>query len=156
MDRESFITELRMALSGKVNPAVIEENISYYNEYITGQVRMGQTEEEVLDALGNPRLIAKSIIEATKHAEGTDYYQEGDTESYQESQDTEPVPATLWQKLAVVYRNLPAWGKTTVRTLGVVVGAVVLFQLAKVLVPILLVVYLFWFIRRLFRGDDLY
>jgi len=156
MDRESFITELRMALSGKVNPAVIEENISYYNEYITGQVRMGQTEEEVLDALGNPRLIAKSIIEATKHAEGTDYYQEGDTESYQDSQDTEPVPATLWQKLAVVYRNLPAWGKTTVRTLGVVVGAVVLFQLAKVLVPILLVVYLFWFIRRLFRGDDLY
>ena len=156
MDRESFITELRMALSGKVNPAVIEENISYYNEYITGQVRMGQTEEEVLDALGNPRLIAKSIIEATKHAEGTDYYQEGDTESYQDSQDTEPVPTTLWQKLAVVYRNLPAWGKTTVRTLGVVVGAVVLFQLAKVLVPILLVVYLFWFIRRLFRGDDLY
>lgn len=156
MDRESFITELRMALSGKVNPAVIEENISYYNEYITGQVRMGQTEEEVLDALGNPRLIAKSIIEATKHAEGTDYYQEGDTESYQDSQNTEPVPATLWQKLAVVYRNLPAWGKTTVRTLGVVVGAVVLFQLAKVLVPILLVVYLFWFIRRLFRGDDLY
>ncbi|MBE5855924.1 MAG: hypothetical protein E7297_11300 [Lachnospiraceae bacterium] len=156
MDRESFITELRMALSGKVNPAVIEENISYYNEYITGQVRMGQTEEEVLDALGNPRLIAKSIIEATKHAEGTDYYQEGDTESYQDSQDTEPVPATLWQKLAVVYRNLPAWGKTTVRTLGVVVGAVVLFQLAKVLVPILLVVYLFWFLRRLFRGDDLY
>ncbi len=156
MDRESFITELRMALSGKVNPAVIEENISYYNEYITGQVRMGQTEEEVLDALGNPRLIARSIIEATKHAEGTDYYQEGDTESYQDSQETEPVPATLWQKLAVVYRNLPAWGKTTVRTLGVVVGAVVLFQLAKVLVPILLVVYLFWFIRRLFRGDDLY
>ncbi len=156
MDRESFITELRMALSGKVNPAVIEENISYYNEYITGQVRMGQTEEEVLDALGNPRLIAKSIIEATKHAEGTDYYQEGDTESYQDSQNTEPVPATLWQKLAVVYRNLPAWGKTTVRTLGVVVGAVVLFQLAKVLVPILLVVYLFWFLRRLFRGDDLY
>lgn len=156
MDRESFITELRMALAGKVNPAVIEENISYYNEYITGQVRMGQTEEEVLDALGNPRLIAKSIIEATKHAEGTDYYQEGDTESYQDSQHTEPVPATLWQKLAVVYRNLPAWGKTTVRTLGVVVGAVVLFQLAKVLVPILLVVYLFWFIRRLFRGDDLY
>ena len=148
MDRESFITELRMALSGKVNPAVIEENISYYNEYITGQVRMGQTEEEVLDALGNPRLIAKSIIEATKHAEGTDYYQEGDTESYQDSQNAEPVPATLWQKLAVVYRNLPAWGKTTVRTLGVVVGAVVLFQLAKVLVPILLVVYLFWFIRR--------
>ena len=145
-----------MALAGKVNPAVIEENISYYNEYITGQVRMGQTEEEVLDALGNPRLSAKSIIEATKHAEGTDYYQEGDTESYQDSQDTEPVPATLWQKLAVVYRNLPAWGKTTVRTLGVVVGAVVLFQLAKVLVPILLVVYLFWFIRRLFRGDDLY
>lgn len=156
MDRESFITELRMALAGKVNPAVIEENISYYNEYITGQVRMGQTEEEVLDALGNPRLIAKSIIEATKHAEGTDYYQEGDTESYQDSQNTEPVPTTLWQKLAVVYRNLPAWGKTTVRTLGVVVGAVVLFQLAKVLVPILLVVYLFWFIRRLFRGDDLY
>lgn len=156
MDRESFITELRMALAGKVNPAVIEENISYYNEYITGQVRMGQTEEEVLDALGNPRLIAKSIIEATKHAEGTDYYQEGDTESYQDSQNTEPVPASLWQKLAVVYRNLPAWGKTTVRTLGVVVGAVVLFQLAKVLVPILLVVYLFWFIRRLFRGDDLY
>ncbi|MCR5321208.1 MAG: hypothetical protein K6E48_08400 [Lachnospiraceae bacterium] len=156
MDRESFITELRMALSGKVNPAVIEENISYYNEYITGQVRMGQTEEEVLDALGNPRLIARSIIEATKHAEGTDYYQEGDTESYQDSQETEPVPATLWQKLAVVYRKLPAWGKTTVRTLGVVVGAVVLFQLAKVLVPILLVVYLFWFIRRLFRGDDLY
>ena len=155
MDRESFITELRMALSGKVNPAVIEENISYYNEYITGQVRMGEDEEDVLDALGNPRLIAKTIIEANKRAEGGAYYQEGTTEDYRDGQDTaEPVPATLMQKLAVAYRKLPAWGKTTVRTLGVVVGAVVLFQLAKVLVPILLLVYLFWFLRRLFRGDE--
>ena len=101
--------------------------------------------------LGSPRLIAKTIVEANKHADSS-YYEE-DTYG-QDGGERTPVPQTFLAKLGTMYRQLPAWGKTTVRTLGVVVGAVLLFQLAKVLVPILLMVYLVWFLRRLFRGDE--
>ena len=38
MNRQSFITELRAYLTGKVDTLVIEETISYYQDYLTSLV----------------------------------------------------------------------------------------------------------------------
>lgn len=68
MTKHEFIQELRKALSGMVGHSVINENVTYYEDYIDMEVRKGRSEEEVLSGLGDPRLIAKTIIETTKAA----------------------------------------------------------------------------------------
>lgn len=65
MNKEEFLQALRRDLSGDVPPGVVEENVRYYREYITDEVRKGRTEEEVIEEIGDPRLIAKNIEDTT-------------------------------------------------------------------------------------------
>lgn len=62
MTKNEFTTELRIALAGELPENEIENNIYYYENYIKEQTQ-GQSEESVLEQLGDPRLIAKTIIE---------------------------------------------------------------------------------------------
>ncbi|MHB8127826.1 MAG: DUF1700 domain-containing protein [Mobilitalea sp.] len=66
MDKREFLEVLRQSLSGEVKPEVIDENIKYYDQYIG--VKSVVSEEEILGELGDPRLIAKTIIEADRAA----------------------------------------------------------------------------------------
>lgn len=68
MSKQEFIDGLRAALSGRMGASLIAENVNYYDDYINTQVRMGRSESDVVRELGDPRLIAKSIAEANKHA----------------------------------------------------------------------------------------
>lgn len=70
MNRQDFLNVLRAALGSELSAAAVEENVKYYEEYINAQIRMGKSEEEVLNMLGNPKLIARSIIEANRNAAG--------------------------------------------------------------------------------------
>ena len=70
MGKQDFLDKLRASLSGNVPARVVEDNVAYYADYINTQLRMGQSEEMVLSGLGDPRLIAKSIITANS---GEDY-----------------------------------------------------------------------------------
>ncbi len=65
MDRETFLRELRIALQGQISQVKVNENLAYYENYIMEQSRKGRTEEQVIEELGNPRLIAKTIIDTT-------------------------------------------------------------------------------------------
>ncbi len=63
MNKQEFINKLRAALNGRISPEQVNENVNYYEEYINTQIRMGNPEEQVLATLGDPRLIARTIIE---------------------------------------------------------------------------------------------
>jgi len=63
MDRNEFVSTLRGMLVGKVAPSVVEDNVRYYDMYISQEVASGKSEKEVLQALGDPRLIARTIID---------------------------------------------------------------------------------------------
>ncbi len=65
MTKDEFLNKLEEALTDSVPPAVVRENIQYYGEYIDDEEKKGRSEEEVLDELGNPRLIAHTIIDTT-------------------------------------------------------------------------------------------
>ncbi len=84
MTKREFLDKLRIALNGKVSASLVEENMTYYNEYIDSQIRMGRKEEEVMDMLGDPRLIARTIVQTngTDPAEDTAYR---GTSSYEET-----------------------------------------------------------------------
>lgn len=64
MNRQEFVDRLKVSLSGKVSPGQVEENARYYEDYINTRMRLGETEESVLRELGDPRLIARSIVAA--------------------------------------------------------------------------------------------
>ncbi len=73
MRKEEFLQSLRRSLNGDVPPGVIEENIRYYDSYITSEVLKGRTEEEVTAEIGDPRLIARTIEDTTDGAEDNPY-----------------------------------------------------------------------------------
>lgn len=63
MNKYEFVTNLQRHLTGKVTPEKLREITQYYNDYIDSEIRKGKSEEEVLEMLGDPRLLAKSIAE---------------------------------------------------------------------------------------------
>lgn len=61
MTKQEFMTELQRALNGRMGSAKAAPHVAYYQEYIEIEMRKGRAEEEVLEELGSPRLLAKSI-----------------------------------------------------------------------------------------------
>ena len=61
-------------MEGQVPVNEIEDSVLYYRDYFSRQEAAGRTEQEILEELGSPRLIAKSIIE-TKGGEQI-YYED--------------------------------------------------------------------------------
>lgn len=79
MSTREFLTQLDSSLRGEVSEAVIQENMNYYEGYIREQVAAGRDEREVLEMLGDPRLIARTIID-TNGGDGS--YQTESRSSY--------------------------------------------------------------------------
>lgn len=93
MTREEFLSQLRLTLQGKVSSDKVQENINYYNDYIIEETRKGKSEPEVLEMLGDPGLLAKTIIaadDAGRHPRDTIYDTDnGMSYSSKDGRDTE-------------------------------------------------------------------
>ena len=63
MTKTEFLDILKESLSGKISASLLQENMNYYNEYIDSQIRMGKSEQDVMESLGDPRLIARTIVQ---------------------------------------------------------------------------------------------
>lgn len=68
MTKHEFLRKLEEALTNDVEPSVIRENLKYYEEYIEEEVKEGRTEEDVLEELGDPWAIAKTISDMAETA----------------------------------------------------------------------------------------
>ena len=148
MDRTEFIEKLQRALAGGVNSSQVAENVRYYQEYIDVEVRKGRSEEEVLMSLGDPRLLAKSIIEANKRAgvnEGTN--RNYDEETADGAYETRKESAFGGEKIV----RMPTW--LLLLIVGVVAILVIglIFQIisfiAPILIPVLIIVLIVNYIK---------
>lgn len=74
MKRDEFLAGFHDALIGKVPDSVIQDNLNYYRNYINSQISSGRSEEEVLNMLGDPRLLAKTVEESSKYAGDSNGY----------------------------------------------------------------------------------
>ena len=63
MNRKEFLEILRSQLAGQMQEGKAAAHIRYYEDYIQSQVRGGRSEQEVLQELGDPHLIAKTLID---------------------------------------------------------------------------------------------
>lgn len=149
MSKQEFLNKLRAALSGRVPTAVVTENINYYEDYINTQVRMGRTEEEVLKSLGDPRLLAKTIIETNSRKSG---YREtgGNTaEDYSGYRETEY--HDYGKRRFSKVRRVPGWLWIIIVVLVIVMIMGVVLSVISFLAPFLLTIFVVLFLVKLFR-----
>lgn len=141
MTKQDFILELRMVLSGKLDNSKIDAHARYYEEYISAEIRNGKSEKEVLEMLGNPRLIARSILDA-EGVSGNVYAQEDSGTEEGGSYNGANTDGYLRPKKIV----LPSWLilllviLTILAVLGIVVAVV--WWLAPMILVIWLIVFL--------------
>lgn len=161
MTKQQFLDGLYSALNGKIDESLIKENIAYYRDYIDSQVRMGRTEEEVVRQLGDPRLIAKSIAEANKHAgvegNGKTEYQNADTGyakggyyggSYAQGQYGHNTGHGNRQKI----HRIPGWLIALITGIVIFLIVKLIFSVFSFLMPLILPVLLIALIVRFFRS----
>lgn len=137
MNKEDFLEKLRLSLLGEVDSNVINDNIKYYEEYIMSENRKGKTEADVLAMLGDPRLIAKTIIETNQNG---DY-----------SRNEEYVGEREEEGRTKIYQ-LPRWVIWLVIALVIIViigilGSVV-YLLAPIIIPLIIVAVIVRYINR--------
>ncbi len=173
MGRLEFIDQLRRALNGNVSPALVADNVNYYMEYISSEIRKGKTEEEVLDALGDPRLIARTIID-THSPDSEDAHQSGEFEegygdfqqaSYNYDEDgyrtEDPFRKGFGQEDEIFRQDgrrdvgwifrVPLWAWLLLILLIVIIVISFVFSVVSYLAPILIPIIVVIFLIKLFR-----
>ena len=133
MDRNEFISTLRAVLAGEVPGAVVEDNVRYYDSYISQEIAGGRSEREVLESLGDPRLIAKTII---------DTYQ-GPGKEVQREYDQETGRSPEYHHI-----NLNTWYGKLLTFAVIALILVVIFTFLSWILPILFpIILIVWVIR---------
>ncbi|MBO4834817.1 MAG: DUF1700 domain-containing protein [Lachnospiraceae bacterium] len=88
MSKTEFLSILRGQLTGQIPTGEVASQINYYEAYIDGQIGNGMNEEQVIEELGDPRLIAKTLIDSTNRAAeeaGYDGPYRSSTDTYDDS-----------------------------------------------------------------------
>lgn len=154
MSKQEFVDRLRSSLSGKISPALVEENARYYEEYINTQIRLGEQEEKVLEELGDPRLIARSIVAAE---DGRSSASTGDYREYEGGGGQEADRGRRVRHSFHITR-LPSWalpvlGVGVMLLVFVVIGLVfhLLIRVIAWLWPVIFIAFIIIFFVKLFR-----
>ena len=148
MNKTEFLQQLREALATDLSSRTVEENIRYYSQYISDEERKGRTEEEILNELGDPWLIAKTIINTgvPEEKNAYDYSENNDYQGYGRRSDYDGMKVyrvdTWWKKALLIVGVIAVIGLI----LSLITGVVSL--LAPVLVPILIIAIIINLLKR--------
>ena len=97
MKKQEFISELKEALQHNMDEQKIKGHVAYYEEYIQNEIKSGRSEEEVVNELGDPWAIAKTI----RLSEGMDN-QETVYTAEDEAPSTETKRGFNWKAILIV------------------------------------------------------
>ena len=78
MNKREYLAKLKEYLSYELPERLVARNIDYYSEYIDTEVSGGKNVSAVLEDLGDPQLIARSIVDAAKSGRDGIPYTEDD------------------------------------------------------------------------------
>lgn len=154
MSKQEFLETLRRALARELSESEVADNINYYWNYIEQQIAMGKSEEQVLQELGDPRLIARTILQVDEKrdeesfAESTVY--EGEDGTYREESGYEDVYQGVHEQ---VHRmSVKDWIRIIlVLAIILLVLGTVFHILWKLLPVFLLIAGILWIYRRVIR-----
>ena len=120
MTKAEFLEKLRIELSSGVTPQVLQENLNYYGQYIDDEIRKGRTESEVLAELGDPWILAKTIVDAQREESVEDVIYDSDGRTYRGNSSTE-------ESSNIHVWSLDSWWKRLLLILVAVAVIVVIF-----------------------------
>lgn len=138
MNRREFLNGLREALLNHVGASKAEEHVRYYNDYIAEEMRNGRTEEEILQELGDPWLLARTLTVSSGESERFETFDDGLAQERYEKEKKSRVHIfglDAWWKKALLF--LAVLGILLV-VLSIVTGLIALA--VRFALPILLVV----------------
>ena len=162
MEKKEFLDILRESLAGNVPVSEVEENIRYYKDYIENEA---ESEEEALKQLGDPHLIARTIIDSFKASKGpmADFYTEQARNEYSSGIFEEDVDSgdndNIEYKYKAEYRRGLKWYEKLVLILVVIgiislvliIGGIALVIILRIILPVVLVLVIIKFIADYFR-----
>ena len=161
MSKEEYLKGLEEALAGEVPASVIRDNLNYYSSYIAQEMAKGRTVDEIADEIGEPYIVAKTIIDSCEAAgetgeeDGYGSYQEtytgsGSRDTYREEQS---------RSSHIHYIDLNKWYWKLLLILIVILVCTVVFQvvggifylLMRFAGPLCIIFLLIWMIRNMRR-----
>lgn len=69
MTKSEFLQKLKTELASGMKASDIQEQLNYYGQYIDEEVGQGKDEAEVISELGDPWVIAKTILDSSGNEE---------------------------------------------------------------------------------------
>lgn len=142
MTRSEFLGQLQQALQNDLSISAVKENVNYYNNYILDEVQNGKPESEVLATLGDPWMIARTIIQ-TQGGQDSSIVEEADQGSSEQRIQVRQIGLnTWWQKLLLLLSVI----------LIIVVVFAIITGLISLLAPILIPIVVIMIIVRLING----
>lgn len=147
MSKQEFIEGLRRSLSSINDYAFVNDTISYYENYIESQIRMGKMEAEVMEELGDPRLIAKSI-KATHISGEEENEQNFSQDAYTENSH---FPKTMFSFNGKEIR-MPSWLIKTITIIILMVVFFLVFTVLRWLSPFIFMGLIAYFVYKTFFG----
>lgn len=96
MKKHEFISELKEALQYNMDEQKIKEQLAYYEDYIQNEVKSGQLEEDVVNELGDPWAVAKTI----RLSEGME--QQDKAYTTEEAPSTETKKGINWKSILII------------------------------------------------------
>ena len=89
MTKREFLDKMREALSNDLAEPAVRENIEYYDVYMTDEIERGRSEEELVEEMGDPWMIASTIIDISEPEDmKLNYVYEEEGQSYNGRQDS--------------------------------------------------------------------
>ena len=155
MSKKEFLDILYNQLSGQMPEGSVAAHVQYYRNYIEDEQQKGRTETDILNDLGDPRLIARTLLDTEVGAgnpqNGSTYsaiYNEAD--SYYNKYDSSDSARGHVKKHSFKL-DLSTWyGKVAV----ILIAAVVLLLLVTILgilIPVVIVAGVIMYIISQFR-----
>ena len=155
MSKTEFLDILYNQLSGQMPEGSVAAHVQYYRNYIEDEQQKGRTETDILNDLGDPRLIARTLLDTEVGAgnpqNGSTYsaiYNEADSD-YNEYDSSDSARGHV--KKHSFKLDLSTWyGKVAV----ILIAAVVLLLLVTILgilIPVVIVAGVILYIVSQFR-----
>ena len=176
MTRSEFISRLRGGLFGTLPESRIDDEVRYYENYIDGQVASGKSEQQVLEELGDPMLIARTIIAAADYSRetiddgfGRETYREAYTDGYTDARQkhgkrtytasyTDADGNTRYETGSGFLGMMKMLHRTgllyviLVLILGIVAVVAVVGGIIYMLIPVLPILIVVWVVWKMLRG----
>ncbi len=151
MTKSEFLAQLKTALQGNVSSRTVQENMEFYDQYIIEETAKGKSEQEVLSALGDPWILARTITDANDGTDQETVYESEGSAYYSGREGGE-----RGRQPGVHVFGLDTWWKKLLLILAVVMVVLLIFSIISGLVslfaPIIIPVLIVMFVVRLFGG----